>query len=183
MSMNLLLKIIITFIAVICTHTSQANLSYRVKEYRTKNFTEYLNFEENYAVLPEGPFKGLGVEKRWLENLLAAQFRSISKIYDLSFSSEIYLDDFNVLEALANLGVMERFLNAFTTSFSLETFDGVTHQDIQCKTRTFLYFSIEPKLWLENCKNEQINLLMDVVQINLSNRLATYTYIDESTLD
>ena len=166
--MSLFLKIAITLLTVVCVNTSQAYPpTYTVLVVQPKNDSERLQYE----VLPEGSFKGLAIKRRWLEHILEYNFQSLSRVYDLTFSSELYLDDVNLLKTFANLGVMERALHAFTTSFSVQTVQGVSHHDIQCKTKAYLYFGVEPKLLLENCRNEQVELIDDSIQIDLNRKL------------
>ena len=174
--MNLFLKIVITLAAVVCVNISQAfPPPYTVLVVKPTNDSEHLQYE----VLPEGPFKGLAVKRRWLEHILEYNFQRLSRVYDLTFSSELYLDDFNVLKALGQIGFRERALNAFTTSFSVKTVEGVSHHDIQCKTKTYLYLGVEPKLLLENCRNEQVEFFDDSIQIDLNRKL--FQIWDEDT--
>ena len=159
-------------------NTSQAYPpTYTVLVVKPTNDSEHLQYE----VLPEGSFKGLAIKRRWLEHTLEYNFRSLSRVYDLTFSSELYLDDFNILKALGQMGMRERALNAFTTSFSVKTVQGVSHHDIQCKTKTYLYLGVEPKLLLENCRNEQVKLIDDSIQIDLNRKL--FQVLDEDTLN
>ena len=117
--------------------------------------------EDNSMVMPEGTCENCIVNSQKLGVEIVKKFKSISRIYDISFDSELYIDE--ALATIFSFGQADNTYDNFSVSFTITTLSGADH-NIECKARTSKRYLI-----LENCGNDQVVLSKDWIHINFDN--------------
>ena len=109
---------------------------------------------EDHLTIPRGDDAGKTINRQKLAVLIADHFDDISRVYNISFESELYFSEavWNTL----SLGLNDALdhTDYFTTSFTVETTSNTIHGNIQCLSRS----TSDDKLYMTDCKNDHVVL-------------------------
>ena len=114
----------------------------------------------DYLIIPEGPYEGDVISRSKLAVFIADHFKSISRVYDISFTSELHSIEaaFNIV----SLGILPALDGAdyFTASFAVETTSGHVFENIKCMavTSTALAIANRNSLAIGGCESNQASL-------------------------
>lgn len=189
-----LLKIIIFFgLATMLTHcgNQEGNNESTVKVAQVENGTPKAedgriilssqSADNPLLFIPEGTCENCLVNSQKLGLEIANKLKSVSKVYDISLNSKLYVEE--ALVTVLSFGSADETNDYFSTSFTVETVLGVVHTDIKCKAWTN-----QVKLILDNCGNDQavlskrIAIAFDEIVINGRNKSRTRTSVNYNDL-
>ena len=105
---------------------------------------------EDHLTIPRGDDAGKTIDRQKLAVLIADRFNDISRVYDISFLSELYLSDEAFRYQSSGMFMFDT-TDYFTISFTAETTSGAVYSNIKCLST----FSEHMGLQGYECRNNQ----------------------------